>query len=514
MSRFRISPPLAALGLFGIAAVGFGIWFAVQKAPSKLEIGTETTVVTTPLDERGRIDYETPLNDELSRGIRPETNAMVAFTRVLGPRPEGGTMHPDWWKRLGTQEPLLDGDYLMADAEKFLADHMPQDMGFVSNHRQALMDEENRLRNEPWVSADSPHYVEWLKANDKPLSLAAEAAKLPHYFHPLIARDKDGTKKDLYYCLLPYCQRMRVIASMLSIRAMWHLGEGRMDAAWADVMTIHRLGGLMIQNPGTLIEYLVGVAIRTIALHKMVKVVEVAKPDLDQLTRWKNEFQSKPVAPNWEKVIGVTERYCGLDAFFGLKHDMDRPVINDQHPVLEKKTVELLRRNRAKIDWNEVMKSWNKSIDEVVLYANAMTRLNSTTEQRATAKKQFAELLASIEPLDTDDASQRVMRSIVKLQIPGTEKIIQQSLRLQQHTSFVDLMFQIEEHRLKHGNYPESIGQFDPPQDFFAGGSITYRKLPNGFYLHSVGQNKKDDFNENIEEQFHGDDVVVKMLRK
>ena len=84
---FRISPPLAALGLFVVVAIGFGIWLGLQKAPPPLVISEQTTVVTTPLDERGRIDYETPLNDILGRGVTPETNAMFLLTRVLGPRP-------------------------------------------------------------------------------------------------------------------------------------------------------------------------------------------------------------------------------------------------------------------------------------------------------------------------------------------------------------------------------------------------------------------------------------------
>ena len=114
-----------------------------------MEISEQTTVVIAPLDERGRIDYETPWNAMLSKGVTPESNALISLTRVLGPRPEGGRgMHSDWWKLLGADEPPEEGDYLKDDAVKWLNDSIACDIGEDINRRQAILDEEDILRRD------------------------------------------------------------------------------------------------------------------------------------------------------------------------------------------------------------------------------------------------------------------------------------------------------------------------------------------------------------------------------
>ena len=513
---FRISPPLAALGLFVVVAIGFGIWFALQKAPPPLVISEQTTVVTTPLDERGRIDYETPLNDLLGRGVTPETNALVALTRVLGPRPEGGRGMPaDWWKRIGAEEPPEDGDYLKADSSKWFNDLIAGDNGEETIRRQAINDEEDRLRKESWTTKESPHYVEWLKANDEPLSLVAVAVKRQHYFHPLIARDKDGNKQDLYETLLPYCQKLRAIANMLSIRAMWHLGEGRADAAWADIMTVHRLAGLMIQNPNSLIEYRVGVAMRAIAMHRMVKFIEVAKPDLVQLTRWKNEFNEKPVNPTWEKVIGATERYSGLDAILISREELRTKGRFERGLFLamDKDSQAELRGLTSDINWNDVMIQFNQKMDEMTRLMVKLTSTNLRHEERQQRLAELKELEQSVTQPPTNKSDQ-VAKIILKNLIPTISKITQTNQRIEQHTSFVNLAFYLEEYRLEHGSYPEWRDYSSYSRDIITGEPIRYKRLPNGYYLHSVGQNKTDDFKEQFDEPHFGDDVVVKVIRK
>jgi hypothetical protein len=514
---FRISPPLAALGLFVVVAIGFGIWFALQKAPLPLQISEQTTVVTTPLDERGRIDYETPLNDILGRGVTPETNAMVALTRVIGPRPEGGRgMHADWWKRLGAEEPPEDGEYLKDDTTKWFNDLLAGDYGepgsgVPDNRKQALREEEDRLRSEPWIRSDSPHYAEWLKANDKPLSMVAEAVKRPHYFHPIIARDKEGNKQDLYNALLPYCQKMRYIASILTVRAMWHLGEGRTDLAWADVMTIHRLGGLMITNPCTLIEYLVGVAIRTIAMANMVKVVREATPDSDRLERWRKDFVDKLDGTNWETMIGVYERYMGLDSILSIMKSVEEKT---KSMFEGEKEMEAIYKLRGGIDWNEVLTTFNGHFDVQTEQTVKLTKPEATYEQRQAAKAALDDLERSITAQTPNTPSQRIAHILTKLFLPAMTKVAIASLRLQQQTTFINLMFKLEADRIRKGKYPATLAEMQAPRDVFTGQPITYKKLPNGYYLHSVGQNNKDDFNEQYDEPSHGDDVVVKVIRK
>src|SRR5438309_11852283 len=61
---------------------------------SGFKIGRETTYITGPINVDGSIDYETALNQALSRGIAPEQNANRLLWNALGPQPEGAAVLP------------------------------------------------------------------------------------------------------------------------------------------------------------------------------------------------------------------------------------------------------------------------------------------------------------------------------------------------------------------------------------------------------------------------------------
>ena len=53
---------------------------------------------------------------------------------------------------------------------------------------------------------------------------------------------------------------------------MWHLGEGRADEAWQDLLAVHRIGRLTAQGQ-TLVEQLVGIAIDGIARERTLALL-------------------------------------------------------------------------------------------------------------------------------------------------------------------------------------------------------------------------------------------------
>src|SRR5215475_12967944 len=84
---------------------------AAENQPTpKFPIGKETTYVTGPLDKDGYIDYEAALNDRLGKGISADNNAMVLLWKAFGPTPDGRRMPPEYFKRLGIQEPPKSDD--------------------------------------------------------------------------------------------------------------------------------------------------------------------------------------------------------------------------------------------------------------------------------------------------------------------------------------------------------------------------------------------------------------------
>jgi hypothetical protein len=195
-----------------------------KKAKPKFTIGKETTYVTEPVGKDGYVNYPTALNQRLAKGIKPENNAHVLIWKALGPRPEGGKRMPsEYFKWLGMDEPPEAGEYLIGIGA-YAKNHLKLD----EDARTAVITEHDRhTGRRPWTAKDYPHIAAWLKANEKPLLLAVEATKRPDFFNPLVA-----PPGGLIGALLPSVQKCREIATLLTARAMLHIGEGKLDEAW------------------------------------------------------------------------------------------------------------------------------------------------------------------------------------------------------------------------------------------------------------------------------------------
>ena len=219
--------------------------------------------------------------------------------------------------------------------------------------------------------------------------------------------------------------------------------------------------------------------------------------------------------PNWEKVVGVNERYYGLDTLLSIKEWLEDRNKPEAAAIFDHdKDFDAIRRSRSSIDWNEVLKTYNEHYDELTKQVVLMTKQGASHEQREAARMSLQDLERSFDPAAAANSSQQLTRTVLKLFIPAIQKITQTSLRIEQHTSFVNLAFDLEEHRLKHGSYPEWRDYSSYSRDIITGEPIRYKRLPNGYYLHSFGQNKTDDFKEQFDEPHFGDDVLEKVIRK
>src|SRR5205807_2410594 len=123
-------------------------------------------------------------------------------------------------------------------------------------------------------------------------------------FSPLTPKGDSG----LIGALLPGVQKCRALGSALAIRAMLHLGEGRDDDAWQDLLACHRLGRLVARG-GTLIEELVGIAIDTIASGADLAYLDRAKLSAKQLMDRLRDLHQLPPMPGIADKVDLLERF-------------------------------------------------------------------------------------------------------------------------------------------------------------------------------------------------------------
>ena len=465
----------------------------------KLPIGKDTTRVTGPIDKHGYIDYEAALNDILGKGVTAENNANVLLWKAFGPKPEGGNMPEEYFKRLGIPEPPADGEYFV-NTYRYAKDVLQLEQEDV----QKIYDQQGAARGKPWTAKEYPDVAAWLKGNDKQLALVAEATKRPRYFNPLVSKRGEDDSSNLIGCLLPSVQMCRELASALSCRVTLKLGEGKQAEAWDDVVACHRLARHLSYG-GTLIETLVANAIHAIACNATLVYAEHAGlKSHEYLGRLKELQALPPMAPLGDK-LDTAERLMGLDAVQLIRRGSgDKKVTAEELKALEM------------LDWGVVLKTLNGGYDKMAAALRERDRgarekafddLEAEFEKRV---KKHGE--AEIQKLIKDAgagrvAAEQIANVLSALLSPAIRKVQAAADRTEQIERNMHVAFALAAYHKAEGRYPAKLADLAPkylaavPGDVFSGKELIYKPHATGYLFYSVGANGKDDGG-----QWHGDD--------
>ena len=484
---------------------------ADDKLPApQLPLGRDTTYVVGPLDKHGYIDYEAALNAELSKGITPKNNANALLLLAFGPTPEGSEMPPEYFKWLDIPVPPKVGDYFLGSGR-----YVRDQLGITGDRLETFYDFQTQATRRPWAAKECPPLAEWLKANDKPLKVVAEAVQRPRYFNPLVSRRKDGEPSNLINTLLPTVQKCREFASALTARAMLRLKEGQFDAAWDDILTCHRLGRHLSRG-ATLIESLVGIAISQIASNATLAYLEHANLTSKQVRARLKELQALPKFTPVADKIDIGERMVGLDALQNIRRGGGAEGEAGKPTAAQLKAL-------AAIDWVPAMRSMNAFYDRV---AAAMRIPN-----RAAREKEFDKIEKALKEAtkkagakdvqtliaDGKAVGKELGTTLVSLLAPAVRKVQQAHDRAEQTERNLHIAFALAAYRKDTGRYPAKLADLAPkylaavPNDLFADKPLIYKPAAAGYLFYSVGPNGKDDGGAWYDDNPPGDDPGVRM---
>jgi len=492
-----------------------------KKPKPKFTVGKETTYVTGPLDEDGYIDYAAALNERLSKGVTPDKNANVLIWKAIGPRPEGKEMPAEFYKRLGIDAPPDKGDYFIGQ-DRYVKDHLKIEPGPDHEEISGQMD---RARQRPWTVKQYPRVAEWLKANEKPLSVAIEASKRPQYFLPLVpTRTKQGSS-GLIGALLPSVQSCRGLAHALAARAMQAVGEGHFDDAWQDLLACHRLGRLVARG-ATLIELLVGIAIDSIASSADLAYLERAGLDAKAIKDRLRDLRRLPPMSSAADKVDVTERFSFLDCVMMV----DRGGLAYLEGLAggpPKEPNALMKQVLHGIDWDPALRLANRWFDRMAAAMRIQDRakrekeLDQIEEDLKKQRKEIVDsgalskiLLAFATP---QKMGKQIGQIMISLLVPAIHKIQQASDRSEQIQGNLYLAFALACYHREHGRYPDKLDALKPgyleyiPQDIFSGEALIYRPKEKGYLLYSVGLNGRDDEGRGYGDAEGTDDLSVRM---
>jgi hypothetical protein len=496
------------------------------KPRPKFILGKETTYVTGPLGEDGRIDYVAALNERLRGGVTPATNANVLIWKAFGPRPEGARMPREFFTWLGVEEPPERGDYFLT-----LARYARDRLGVVlQNDIEALYDQLMRASQEPWTAKQYPALARWLKASEKSLDLAVEATKRPHYYSPLVPIGRDGERYPLIGSLLPAVQKCREVANALPARAMLRVGEGRPADGWQDLLACHHLGRL-VGRGGTLIEGLVGFAIDNIASGADLDFLGRARLSTRQVKDCLRDLRRLPPLPALADKVDLTERFMFLDVIMTVErkgiHEGLRSLQSLVGASLETPRDPLSRRILADFDWNALLRTGNRYYDRLVaamrlpdrkLREKQLERLEQDLLKRKQALVKAGGLGKALLAAPGARARGELLGdALLGLLSSFLRKVPQAFERVGQVGSNVQVAFALAAYQREHGRYPPKLEALAPrylpriPQDVFSGKALIYRPTEKGYLLYSVGVNGLDEQGHSYDDDPPGDDLSVRM---
>lgn len=520
-----------------------------RKLRVRVTISKETTAITEPLRDDGYPDYIAALNRIASQGVTPENNAAVLLWRAFGPKEISVEVRERFFALLGVPVLPEQGDYFIP-IDEFAEAHpeLVPKVGKAPREETAEgegADEEagepdesarvweayNAALERPWTARQSPLMSAWLEANAKPLDLLVEASRRPKCYNPLVATDSDPM---LIGVLLPAARQSREAARLLRIRAMLGVGEGNLDAAWEDLLAMHRLARLQGRGQ-TIIDTLVCLSIDGAACDADAWMLASRRLSAAAALKMREQLRAIPIEPRMIDRIDIGERWMYCDGVCYVVRT-GRPQVlallaadTENGGLFERIRDQLVC---AAIDWDTVLRMGNEWYDRMVEAGRretwaqrreAFDEIDRELREHPVRSKDPKRLALAFLQNPRQAPSKMFGEMFAALMLPPMKHVCAAEQRGIARRAVLETGFALAAYRTDERKYPARLDQLVPkyvdrvPEDRFSGASLVYRPKSKGYVLYSVGPNMQDDGGRGLEDREGADnagewdDIVLRM---
>ena len=361
----RVAKYVAVLALL----LAVFVYWNLLRTP-RLKISKETTYITEPLTPDGmRVDYFAAYEQEFyPPEMKTDDNGYRLIVRALGdvadhqPHDQQGNRvaydaeaaTAQVYEKLGLDRAIQPTMQHGAPIHTLLAYFENQ-----APEGQTLGEVERRI-DEPWKLDDLPMMESWLEENGPALDLLGEAVRKPAFFMPLIRKNPEAPISESL--VMGQIQRVRAFARSLTARTNYRIGTGDIDGAINDAITLKRLGR-HVQQQGTMVELLVGIAAEGIADAIGIAGNRESQPTEKQLRRFVDELAAAP-PPVAMKRTQLADRYHTLASLQAMAHGRESlaehlSIWDDNEEYSPGVTTSL------PLDWNVIMRRMNAAYDNM-----------------------------------------------------------------------------------------------------------------------------------------------------
>ena len=461
----------AWLFLFLMALAIDQIWVHLWRI---VPIGYATTRLTEPISSNGGINYVRALNQLACKGVTGSNNAAVLLIRAVGP---GQFPERTWYGKNILRQ--LDMPPFAPSASRLisLSDWIEKHPLPANSSRDARRRMELRLGSEPWTATNYPVIAQWIRANNRPLLLLAQATRRPRYYVPLESPDHG-----LVHARVPLLRPLTRLTSVAAMRGMLRLGQGNIAGATRWANRIHRLAVLVMQAPDV-VSYLVGLRFENIAMRMLQAVANSGRLSVKQLDALSHSVESLAELPPLTEALN-DQRYTGLSMLMML--DQNGLMILRIHHVsrTEKEFVNAI----FPIDYAAMMRRENRIFDKEVAAAKRTDFLEECRERQRlknVINGYASPLRVALNPADI----------AVVLANPAAVHIASYRRGAAVIRCLTEVAIALAQFKLVHGSYPAALADLvpgelkSPPIDAFSGGPFQYAVTSDrrGFRVKSHG---------------------------
>jgi len=535
-------------------------------SPLPFKLSTDTTYITEPLREDGYVDYVEASNALTKKGVTAENNAFIPLYELVSRRARVNEFHPEgqayswFFQELGIA-PFNEAPSHQTGLQlRSFYWYTNQLMGRVKNQRlntdTGLYELTDRLKSEqilfvdrlqknqeeavlrPWKRKEFPHLSRWLAYNEHVLTSFRRATLRRRFYKPLI-KSNDGAWSMLAAQIVG--NGIRDLNQAALLRAMLHLGEGRISEAIEDALAVHRLGRLEFQQlnlPGCLS----GLQREGQACRADMLIAHHGNLNFVELTKWRQKLLNLGALPKGMEGVNIGGRYtfldgamsvamCGPRAFQMLERIADGGYGEDSKEWLKipfnRRLVNTI--NHA-VDWDQVLEEGNKRIDLLV----SAGRKSTCAERRQAKDAWIQQFSANPRPSESNlplaslfgpqgDATvqhaitESVINNLSELFLSSLPNVIDSDDEALMKNYLVGLSLSLANYRLDKGKYPDKLTELLPQytgkviEDFFVDEPLHYERQGTGYLLYSVGKNGKDDGgHEHGDIVFHAQPISMK----
>ncbi|MGC4006557.1 MAG: hypothetical protein QM811_26920 [Pirellulales bacterium] len=302
--------------------------------------------------------------------------------------------------------------------------------------------------------------------------------------------------------LLDMIQAQRRLCLTLKTRAMLRIGEGAWDAAWSDITLMLKIAE-HASHPRFLVEGLVALACRNLALDALQALILDERIDAARLTRYRAEFAQADPKIRMVDALDEGERLFFLNtvvvwAEYGIDMTWVAGAGNKKtsNPWI-----------RKAYDFDLLLRRGNGLYDRIVkAYRTDDRRAIKTFQSELDAEfKKSAKLgdgplnVLALAFATKTQRSELLFDTLAALFTPAFEATMHAEVRGRQRADFTDAAFALALYRKRHGRFPAKFEELRPEflktltADRFVDRPLTYKSDGKGFILYSVGHDERDD---------------------